>query len=390
MEKITQRNLKILVLDEGFPQNLLLLAALKSNSFDITLAEPLLEDSYFLQFYRKKIPTSYPELPEYGLLIKQLLEQENYDLILPNSENIMPVLWGLDSQLTAYLYPALNPSQRALITDRLTMYQAASDAGLKIIDFHIVNTVADLEAAFALLGFPLVLRGRQGLGGSQVVIVNNASEAHKALELVSEKSNGAPFVQRYVDGYRCLIGGICESGNVLTFFSQKTMESFPGPTGPSIRICSIQDEKLEHYFKLLIKALHWNGIACAEFICDANNDYFFLEMNPRPWAAISAAKSCGLDMIKAYTNFLAGIKEPLEQSFIEGKEVILFPAFFMAKASAGQTHTLLLHPIQAMKCLMGAPWRETRLMMYYFVNFYQWLQHGVKNKLVKFFKKLQK
>ena len=390
MEKITQRNLKILVLDEGFPQNLLFLAALKATGFDITLAESLLEDSYFLQAYRKKIPTSHPALPVYRLQVEQLVTQGNFDLIVVNSENIIPTVFSLDAHLSTPTYPTLTDWQCTLITDRLSMYQVADTAGLNVIDYHILECVSDLEIACTTFGFPLVIRGRQGLAGLQVVIVNNAQEALKAYELLSTKSHGSPFAQRYALGQRCLIGGICDSGKVLTFFSQKTVETFPGPTGPSIRICSFHDDKLEQYFKALMRALNWNGIACAEFICTANNDYFFLEMNPRPWAAISAAKSCGLDMIKAYANFLAGKKEPLEQSFIEGKEVILFPAFFMAKASAGQTHTLLLHPIQTIQCLLGAPWRETRLIMYYFVNFYQWLQHGVKNKLVKLFKKLQK
>lgn len=381
---------KILVLDEGFPQTFLLLAALKSAGFDVILAELLFfEDSLLLQYYRKRTVTPDPRTPEYKLFLEQLIKEDWFDLIIANSEGLMPALWELDLKHTSQVYPCLNQLQRSVITDRVTMYQLASSAGLKVINFCILNEAADLKDAFTSLGFPLVMRGRQGFGGSQVLIVNNPSEAHEALTLLTSKSHGTPFAQQYISGYRCLIGGLCESGKVLTFFSQKTLESFPELTGPSIRICSIRDAKLEHYFKALMQALNWDGIACAEFICDGNQEYFFLEVNPRPWAAISASKLCGLDMVKSYADFLAGRKENLNQHFVANKEVILFPAFFSAKATSGQVPTLLLHPIQTMKCLWGAPWREKRLMAYYFVCLCRWLKQGMKRKLTKLLKKLQ-
>lgn len=380
--QLSNRFQKILILDEGWPQTLPFLVALKSVGFDITLADPTVENSSILSPYRRKIQTPYPDDITYPLFIEKILIQEEFHLIIPTSERIMPVLWPMESKFSNRVYPLLNGEQQRAVTDRLVMYKIAALAGLTIPSLKVLGDKKDLEISISTLGFPLVLRGRQGLGGMQVKIVENTHEAYAAFEKLSLQSQGLPFAQEYILGDRYLIGGLCESGKVLSLFSQKTLEAFPKPINPSIRVLSFRDERLEYDFKSLIRALNWNGMACAEFIYH-NKNYYFLEMNPRPWAAITAAKSCGIDLLEAYANFLAGRKIQFDKPFIADKEIILFPAFLVARSSKGHKHKLLIHPIQTFKCLAGGPWQEKYLMLYYLMSFFQWLKQSLKHKLIK-------
>src|SRR5436309_3559890 len=56
--------------------------------------------------------------------------------------------------------------------------------------------------------------------------------------------------------------------------------------------------------------LRWTGLASADFIRRGCGSYAFLEVNPRPWGSIAAARSAGVDLFTPFAELLVGACRP--------------------------------------------------------------------------------
>jgi len=111
-----------------------------------------------------------------------------------------------------------------------------------------------------------VLRGTQGLGGEQVRIVRDRSQLLEAYSALHARSPEPPFAQEFIVGTRTVVGALLDRGSTLRAFAQRSLETHPAPTGPSIRSRSMKDATLFEHAEKLFAALEWDGLALAEFI----------------------------------------------------------------------------------------------------------------------------
>jgi len=353
--------MKILALDPGWDHTPYLVAELAKAGIEVVLATTLPEERYFLQRYCKQLPA--PWAAGSHDFYARLLRDQQADLVLPLSEEIMEVIWQLPENLTQRVFPQTTPLQRTLLGDRTQMYAFIEAQGVPIPRMMALGDRDEVPAALEALGSPMVLRGTQGLAGLQVMIVRDVHEAQRAYDDLVPRSPGPPFAQAFAMGRRCLIGGLFDRGQALQLFSQTTVESLRPPTGPSIRVRSLRDPKLERYAERIFAALEWDGLACAEFIQDSQGDYRFLEINPRPWAAIYAAHNCGVPLLRTFAAYLRGERAPRRIEFPDGKEVVLFPQFISARLAAGEFGRLR-DVGSYLRSLRGAPWSRPMLVLH--------------------------
>jgi biotin carboxylase len=325
--------LKILVLDPEWEQTAYLVRSLAGAGFEVVLASTLAADPLGIGRYCRQVVMSGSLAdPE---RLARLLSEEPADIVLPLCEDFLATLWALPDHLTAKVFPQTSGRQRELLADRRAMYRFVSEVGVPLPESLTVADESALQEVVAQLGFPFVLRGTQGLAGQQVRVVDDIDQAVSAYAYLKAHSPGSPFAQRFVAGQRCLIGGLFDDGEMLQWFSQTTVEA-RSATGPSIRVSSIRDDRLTEYARKLFEELRWSGLACAEFIRDAQGDFHFLEINPRPWAAIRAADCCGVPLLDMFAHFLLGQRPGKQVDFPAGREVALFPQFVAARLSAGR------------------------------------------------------
>jgi hypothetical protein len=196
-----------------------------------------------------------------------------------------------------------------------------------------------------------------------VCVVKDYPSAQVAYSYLKSRSPGAPFAQAYVTGQRCLIGGLFDRGTTLQWFSQRTVESST-PTGPSLRVRSLNDPLLTDYATRIFKGLEWTGLACAEFILADNGEFHFLEINPRPWAAIQAAHCCGVPLMDLFAEFLMGQVRREPMPFVANREVTLFPAFLDSRLATGagiRWQDIGSH----LRSLRAVPWRYPGLLLHF-------------------------
>jgi biotin carboxylase len=275
-------------------------------------------------------------------------------------------LWAYPAELGANVFPRTSDQQRTLLLDRRAMYTFASAHGVPVPESREVPGPADLERVGRELGYPFVLRGTQGIGGVQVKIVRDPEQARAAYSLLQGVSPAPPFAQKMIQGRRCLIGGLFDDGRMVQWYSQTTLEANSPPTGPSIRVRSLASPRLTGYTENLFSAFRWTGLACAEFMLDDAGEFYFMEINPRPWAAIQAAHVCGVPLLRSFARFLRDPATPLPPlPFVVGKEVALFPQYFATKVREGPGSVLKSLP-GVLSSLSLAPWRHPPAVLHYF------------------------
>lgn len=354
--------MKVMLFDPGWPQTGYLMICLRDAGFDVVRAAKGPFDRQGLGEYCSNI--HIPDDCDNAEYLTQVIRENPVDLVIPLSEEYLMMLWDQPADIAEKVFPRITPLQRQALSHRPSMYELAQRAGVPIPPSVEVVSEASLAAVGRQLGFPFVLRGTQGLGGTQVKIVHDEQQAVDAYRLLQTLSPGLPFAQQYIEGRRCLIGGLFDQGHLIQWFSQTTLESFSPPTGPSVRVMSIRDAALAEYARNLFRELGWTGLACAEFMQTRDGRFVFLEVNPRPWAAIQAAHVCGVPLMRSFTRFLAGTKTFTQPDFPDKKVVCLFPQYFIYRMNT-DGRLSWRYWREYLRCLAIAPWGHPRLMLHY-------------------------
>ena len=193
--------------------------------------------------------------------------------------------------------------------------------------------------------------------------VTDLDDAQSAYAFLRACSPASPFAQSFVTGNRYLIGGLFENGEMLQWFSQTTIEA-SWATGPSIRVRSVRDNALTELARKLFSEMRWTGLACAEFIRSTSGDYMFLEVNPRPWAAIQAAHYCGVPLLSQFADYLRNKRPKKQVEFRAGKAATLFPQFIGWRIANRRLGKLVDVPayIQSIRAM---PWRHPALIAHF-------------------------
>lgn len=351
----------VLVLDVGWPQSAFVLAALHRARFHVIRAISGAVDTVGLGGYCRQISAPDGFSPEY---LQALIAQERPDLVLSLCEEYLPALWSLPAEQQALVYPQTTPHQRSALLNRRAMYDLARAVSVPVPrQVDVPNEAALAEAARAF-GFPFVLRGTQGIGGKQVLVVRSETDARAGLRELLAVSPDAPFAQEFIDGPRFLVGVLASRGAIVRSYAQTTVEGIRPPTGPSIRVRSVDEPALMDHATRLFAEFGWDGLACAEFVRAPDGTFYFMEINPRPWAAIRAAHACGVPLIDQFTQQLRGATITGGASAVIGREVELFPQYVTAKLLG--PNRLRARDLPALaRCLMRAPWHQPRLMLHF-------------------------
>lgn len=357
--------MKILILDADWSQTAYLVAELNGLGAAILLASSQLPDPRGLGRYCTQIMCPHVKSLGYADFLRKILADLDVDCILPLSEDIMLMLWRLPSYLTEKVFPETTPRQRSLLDDRRLIYDFSRSVGIKTPESMAITDDESLDFAVDTLGLPCVIRGTHGTGGAQVRVVHSREQARSAHAEIKNSSGAGVFLQQYIEGRRCLYGGIFDHGKSLHWFSTRMVEAWPSPTGPAIRVRSHHDPMLTQCGERLFSAFQWDGIACAEFIQTPDGCYFFLEINPRPWASIYAAHLCGSPLLTNFAMYLLHKPLPANPPFINNKACTLFPAYISAAIASGSP-LRARHIAYGIIALASAPWRKPALLRHFF------------------------
>jgi hypothetical protein len=352
---------RLLLLDVGWPQAALLISHLRGVGFDIVRAVPGALDHAGIGKYCRQVSAPGDFNARY---LSGLLADQPADVILPLTEEILAQVWQLPEAQIQNVFPATTSEQRLALMDRRTMYRFAVEEQVPIPPSRDLESTEDIAKSAESFGLPIVLRGTAGVGGKQVRILDTLTDADRELEDLRRASPGLPFAQKMIHGRRCLFGALLHEGRILSHFSQTTIESVNPPTGPSIRVQAIDNPRLHEYASRMFRRLGWSGLACAEFVAGDDGELYFMEINPRPWAAIIAAHECGIPLMQQFAEYLKTGNTTFPERPRQLKDVPLFPQFIFSKVLGASPFRMRDIPT-ALRCLASGPWSQPFLMLHY-------------------------
>ena len=185
-----------------------------------------------------------------------------------------------------------SPEAIASMGSKLEAKALMDDAGVPVLPGATVTEGADLASAAADIGFPVLVKAAFGGGGRGMRVVHDAAALADAVdgarrEAASAFGDGTVFLERFVTDPRHVEVQIVgdSHGEVVHLFErecsiqrryQKIVEESPSP--------AVDDALRAELGAAAVaagKAIAYTGVGTVEFVLDADEKFFFLEVNTR-------------------------------------------------------------------------------------------------------------
>lgn len=259
------------------------------------------EDRYAL--FRSKADESYPLNPEKGPIDAYLDIDTIIKIALAANVDAIHPGYGFLSENPDFVDACerngivfIGPSSQIMnaMGDKISSKKMAIDAQVPIIP-SVDYAIKDIDTATkiaAKVGFPIMLKASNGGGGRGMRIVNTMEDLEKEFNEAKNESKKAfgddkIFIEKYLRAPKHIEVQILGDnyGNVVHLYDrdcsvqrrhQKVVEYAPA--------FSIPDETRQIIFDSAIrlsKAVGYRNAGTLEFLVDADNNPYFIEMNPR-------------------------------------------------------------------------------------------------------------
>ena len=259
------------------------------------------EDRYAL--FRSKADESYPLNPEKGPIDAYLDIDTIIKIALAANVDAIHPGYGFLSENPDFVDACerngivfIGPSSRIMnaMGDKISSKKMAIDAQVPIIP-GVDYAIKDIDTATKIaaeVGFPIMLKASNGGGGRGMRIVNTMEDLEKEFNEAKNESKKAfgddkIFIEKYLRAPKHIEVQILDDnyGNVVHLYDrdcsvqrrhQKVVEYAPA--------FSIPDETRQIIFDSAIrlsKAVGYRNAGTLEFLVDADNNPYFIEMNPR-------------------------------------------------------------------------------------------------------------
>lgn len=273
------------------------------------------------------------------------------------------------------LFPRVTAPTLAMLQRKSAMAGFAAQLGIPVPQWETVQGRLEALDTAQQLGYPVVLKGEQGDGGSQVVICEDAQALQDGLLALKDKDT---LLQCHVAGRNWACGGFFHQGTLTHLHSYEIVEQHPAGLGAATRIRHEHPPALVQALADMGAALQWTGYMQADFIRDAKGTFWFLEINPRPWGSITAALAAGVPMLAPLVDTLAGREPEVCQAPADGWEGHVFPKPLLQLAYQRRGLTML-KTLLSPSFWRSAPPTSPRLLRYFFKVMY-WYWRGPRQR----------
>ncbi|MEM6841033.1 MAG: biotin carboxylase N-terminal domain-containing protein [Bacteroidota bacterium] len=220
----------------------------------------------------------------------------------------------------------VGPSEEAIrmMGNKLEARAFAKKLGVPVPE-GITGTQEEILAQKDELPYPILAKAAAGGGGKGMRIVRSSAELKEALIATSREAKAyfgddAVYIEKYLEEPRHiefqLLGD--QHGNLLHLFErecslqrryQKIIEEAPSPTlTPELR------QRMAEAALKLGEAIHYYNAGTVEFLLDANQDFYFLEMNTRVQVEHPITEmTTGVDIVAEQLKVAAGQKLSFKQ-----------------------------------------------------------------------------
>jgi acetyl-CoA carboxylase biotin carboxylase subunit len=232
-------------------------------------------------------------------------------------------------------YEFIGPTAEAmsLLGDKNSARTIASNAGVACVPGSdgLIKSESDAVRFADKVGFPVLIKASAGGGGRGMRVANDKEQLATAINQAVQEAqnafgNGAIYLEKYIELPRHVeVQVIADNfGNIVHLWErdcsmqrrhQKLIEESPAP--------NLTEETRKQMCAAavkLVKAASYTNAGTVEFLVDADEKFYFIEMNARIQVEHPVTEVItGIDLIKTQIKVAAGEKLPFEQTDIKQK-----------------------------------------------------------------------
>ncbi len=205
-------------------------------------------------------------------------------------------------------------------------------AGVPIVPgTDVIEDLRQAKKEARAIGFPLLCKARSGGGGRGIRLVDRAEDFETAFltagsEAQTAFGDGGIYLEKFLSKTKHIeIQLLCDGhGNVLSLGErdcsmqrrrQKMLEESPAPTlKPQVRRAMVRAAVKA------ARAVGYTGVGTIEFLLDADDQFYFMEMNTRLQVEHPVTEFVtGIDLVKWQIRTAAGAVLPFRQSDIDAR-----------------------------------------------------------------------
>ncbi len=232
-----------------------------------------------------------------------------------------------DSQI-AFIGPS--PEAMGLLGDKVSCKKMARKAGTPVFP-GTEDAIEEVDAAVKVaneIGYPVIVKATAGGGGRGMRIARNDDELRAGIasarqEAAAAFGNGAVYIEKFLEHARHFeVQTIGDShGNAVHLFErdcssqrrhQKLIEEAPAPAvdpEKRLRVCESA--------AALIRSAKYCGAATVEFLMDAKQNFYMLEVNTRVQVEHPVTEMItGVDIVREQILVASGARLSMQQSDI--------------------------------------------------------------------------
>ncbi len=209
--------------------------------------------------------------------LEYIHEQEGLNLIIPNYDaelyNFIKIApWLRSKGIQTFL-----PNHEQLdARDKINLYEFGKKHGFSVPADKKINSITDLTKASEELGYPLVVKGKY----YEAYVNHTADVAQKSFHLLSAKWGLPVIAQQFIKGTEINIAGLGDGkGNTISVIPMRKL--YITDKGKAWAGITIENNDLVKLAQKFVKATKWKGGFELEIMCDAEGEFFIMEINPR-------------------------------------------------------------------------------------------------------------
>jgi len=222
------------------------------------------------------------------------------------------------------------PEAIAKMGDKVTARTIMQQAGVPVVPgTDVLGSEEEVITAAERIGFPVMFKASAGGGGKGMRLVHSRNEVLSALRGVRSEAKSSfgddrMYVEKFIEKPRHVEVQILADthGHTIHLYErecslqrrhQKVIEE-----SPSTAINDAVRKQMGQVAVEAAKAVHYVGAGTVEFLVDAHQNFYFLEMNTRIQVEHPITELVtGVDLVKAQIEIAAGERLPLQQKDIQ-------------------------------------------------------------------------
>lgn len=378
--------MKVLLIDWDSTKALDLVRHLGRAGHTIDLLSPAASVAFRSKYCHNAIP--YRELTASAMIGQAREIMGEYDVVLPLVDDLVEEVDRCRDLLPLAVRQHLPPPETLQLTfSKITMHELVQRLAVPVPSTIVPQSEQDLQQCAGQWGFPLIIKGEKGSGGTTNRIACTQEELglfYQQIRAMERGYGGRPFVQEYVPGRVYTVGGLCRDGTLLRVCIHRWDAQFP-VASRLVMAVTVAVPALLDYGKRIFESLRWTGIANLEFREDPRTGHFkFLEINPRPWGFIELAHRAGVDMAGDFCRMVRGDHLQPDLGFRTGVRFVrLMPRGLLYLWAYPRALPTMGRWLMRRWCFTGVALDDLRPNLYQFREFVRMLRADLRNGSVR-------